>query len=86
MKGGCHLLAPHTHFSPPPRPPAPPSPPAGAPASFSKRRALFSDPANRAGRAFDPSLVWTFYFFQHFVDISRYHLAVTGFYRFHLDK
>ena len=41
-----------------------------------RRRAFFADPANRVGpgAAYDPALVYTFWFYQHLVDASTYRL------------
>ncbi len=46
----------------------------GSPLPCDRRRAWYSDPKRRKGRCFEPGLVWTFYFYQHLVDISSYTL------------
>ncbi|KAL4431324.1 hypothetical protein ABPG75_006580 [Micractinium tetrahymenae] len=56
----------------------------GSPLPAAKRKAHFSRPAARAGRAFPTDLVFTFYFYQHVVDISAYQLDVL--YKFDLTK
>jgi hypothetical protein len=40
------------------------------------RRRFFSRAENRAGRWFEPGLVYSFYFYQHFVDLGKYQLDV----------
>jgi hypothetical protein len=46
----------------------------GAALPCGRRRAFFADPANRAGASFARGLVWTFYFYQHLVDVQSYSL------------
>ena len=60
--------------SPTQSPPPPPLPAAGSPLPFGRRRAFFSSAGNRTGRCFEPGPVWTFYFYQHLVDLSTYTL------------
>lgn len=56
----------------------------GSPVPVSQRRAFFSSLENRAGRTFSRAYVWTFYVYQHLVDVSRYELDVL--YRFNLCR
>lgn len=61
-----------------PHPRGPPCPrrDAGSPLPAAKRKALFSRQGARSGRVFPTDLVFTFYFYQHVVDLSKYQLDV----------
>lgn len=56
----------------------------GSPLPAAKRKAHFSRAGARAGRCFPTDLVFTFYFYQHVVDLSAYQLDVV--YKFDLTK
>lgn len=56
----------------------------GSPLPASQRKAHFSRPENRADRWFSTDLVYTFYFYQHVVDVSKYELHVL--HRFNLCR
>lgn len=47
---------------------------AGLPLPAESRRAFFGRQENRAGRTFATDMVWTFYFYQHLLDLPKYSL------------
>ncbi|KXZ48705.1 hypothetical protein GPECTOR_26g608 [Gonium pectorale] len=51
---------------------------ASQPASSEARRRYFTSPRNRAGLVYDTRRVWTFHFWQQFVDLSTYKLDFSG--------
>lgn len=58
-------------------PPLPPhQTPAGGPLPAGRRKAFFCRAANRAGRCFPTDLVFTFFFYQHVLDVATYELRV----------
>lgn len=48
--------------------------PPGSPLPASTRKAFFSRASNRAGRCFPTDLVFTFYYYQHVLDLASYEL------------
>ncbi|KAI3431262.1 hypothetical protein D9Q98_004324 [Chlorella vulgaris] len=60
--------------------------PNGAPLPAAQRKSHFSKAGNREGRCFPTDLVFTFYFYQHVVDVGGGYELDVGLHRFSLSR